>query len=323
MTELVAVVGDRGRLRDTVRYVLQEARDADQYESVSVGFLIPVGIGPDALPRPAAEALATRVRTLAETVHPGTPAVDVKLVSVTGTDAIARAGTLVDAVPAGPARIVLMPELVEFDPEVVESAVARRAREGISVARAPVGRRIARPPLTLPRATSRLIATFGVSFAFYLSLGDPTSPYDLATGVLSAGIVATILSRVAFERGPSVRSLASAARACLFLPYLLYAVVRANLAMAAVVLNPRLPIHPSIVRVPAPEPRVGRALLANSITLTPGTLTVDVVDDELVVHALTSRSRADLEAGRLARAVSFVVGPPAAPASAAREGDRR
>jgi multicomponent Na+:H+ antiporter subunit E len=177
--------------------------------------------------------------------------------------------------------------------------------------------------LTLPRTAPRAIATFGLSLAFYLSLGDPTSPFDLVTGLLSAGVVATVLSRVAFESEPSGRSLTSALRACLFLPYLLYAVVRANLAMAAVVLDPRLPIDPSIVRVPAPEGRVGRALLANSITLTPGTLTVDVVGDELVVHALTRRSKADLEAGRLARAVSFVVGTPVAPATATREGDRR
>jgi multicomponent Na+:H+ antiporter subunit E len=153
-----------------------------------------------------------------------------------------------------------------------------------------------------------VLATFGLSLSFYLSLGDPTSAFDVATGALSAGLVTAVLSRTVFEDDPSVRTLASALRACLFLPYLLYAVVRANLAMAAVVLDPRLPIDPSVVRVPAPEGRIGRALLANSITLTPGTLTVDVVDDELVVHALTRRSRVDLHAGRLVRAVSLVVG---------------
>jgi multicomponent Na+:H+ antiporter subunit E len=308
MEELIAVVGDRGRLRDTVRYVLQEAREAAQYEPVPVRFLVPVGTGPDCLPRPAATALATRIGRLADAEAPGYRTVVTELVTITGVDPDDRAEMLVNAVPASTSRIVLMPGLAHFDPEVVESALARRAREDVAVERAPIGRRIVRPPLALSLTPSRAIATLGLSLAFYLSLGDPTSAFDVITGALSAGLVAAILSRVAFESDPSARSLASVLRACLFLPYLLYAVVRANLAMAAVVLDPRLPIDPSIVRVPAPEGRVGQALLANSITLTPGTLTVDVVDDELVVHALTRRSRADLEAGRLARAVSFVVG---------------
>jgi len=308
MTELVAVVGERGRLGDTVRYVLQEAREAARSDSDRVRFLIPVGGGPDGLPRPAAEALAARVETLADADAPSAPAVVTAFAAVVGANADARAESLVDAVPADASRIVLMPELAEFDPAVVEGALARRAREGVSIDRAPVGRRIVRPPLALSRTAPRVLATFGLSLSFYLSLGDPTSAFDVATGVLSAGLVTAVLSRTVFEDEPSVRTLASALRACLFLPYLLYAVVRANLAMAAVVLDPRLPIDPSVVRVPAPEGRIGRALLANSITLTPGTLTVDVVDDELVVHALTRRSRVDLVAGGLVRAVSLVVG---------------
>jgi multicomponent Na+:H+ antiporter subunit E len=125
---------------------------------------------------------------------------------------------------------------------------------------------------------------------------------------VSAVVVALILGRSTFENDPSTASLGRALRAIVFLPYLLAAVVRANVSMAAVVLDPRLPIDPGVVRIPAPSDRVARALLANSITLTPGTLTVDVVDDELVVHTLTAESEAALQAGALTRAVSFVVG---------------
>jgi multicomponent Na+:H+ antiporter subunit E len=85
------------------------------------------------------------------------------------------------------------------------------------------------------------------------------------------------------------------------------------------VLHPGLPIEPSVVRIPAPEGRVARALLANSITLTPGTLTVDLTDDELVVHALTAGSRVDLESGTLARAVAFVTEGRRGPTSKAPE----
>ena len=158
-----------------------------------------------------------------------------------------------------------------------------------------------------PRAV-RLGSTAAISFGFYLALGDPTDSFDLATGIVSAAVVAVVLGGVTFERTPSVATLGTVLRAAVFVPVLLAAVVRSNLALTAVVLDPRLPVEPSVVRIPAPETRLARALLANSITLTPGTLTLDVVDDELVVHALTETSRTELLEGSLVRWVAFVTG---------------
>jgi multicomponent Na+:H+ antiporter subunit E len=168
--------------------------------------------------------------------------------------------------------------------------------------------RVAAPARSRVGALARAGGTAAVAFGFYLALGDPTDPFDLVTGLASAVVVAAVLGRVTFERSPSVTTLVTIGRAAVFLPGLLVAVVRSNLALAAVVLDPRLPIDPAVVRVPAPEGAVARALLANSITLTPGTLTVDVTDDELVVHTLTAESRADLEAGSLQRTVAAVCG---------------
>jgi multicomponent Na+:H+ antiporter subunit E len=166
--------------------------------------------------------------------------------------------------------------------------------------------------VTLPASGRRAGVTFLVAFGFYLVLGDPTKLFDVVTGLLSAGLVALVLARVAFESTPTTASLGRIVRALGYIPYLLVEVVRANLAVAWVVLHPELPIDPRVVRVPAPESRIAQALLANSITLTPGTLTVDVVDDELVVHALTAGTREELEQGSLARAVAFVMGGRAA-----------
>lgn len=164
-------------------------------------------------------------------------------------------------------------------------------------------------------AATRAAATALVAFGFYLALGDPTAPFDLATGAVSAVVVGAVLGRVAFERTPSVATVGAFVRATVFLPVLLVAVVQANLSLVRVVLDPDLPIDPAMVRIPAPEHAFARALLANSITLTPGTLTVDLVGDELVVHALTRASRADLETGSLARAVAFVVDGTGGPAT--------
>jgi multicomponent Na+:H+ antiporter subunit E len=97
------------------------------------------------------------------------------------------------------------------------------------------------------------------------------------------------------------------ARRVLYVPYLLWEIAKANLAIAYVVLHPSLPIDPEMVEFDA---AVWSALavttLANSITLTPGTLTVDVTQRHFTVHTLTPSSREDLFAGSLERAVRLV-----------------
>ena len=61
--------------------------------------------------------------------------------------------------------------------------------------------------------------------------------------------------------------------------------MRANLDLAARVLAPSLPINPALVEINTElKSPLGKLLLANTITLTPGTLTVDVVDNRLLVH---------------------------------------
>jgi multicomponent Na+:H+ antiporter subunit E len=272
--------------------------------SVEVLLLVPTD---DASTGPALESVRAHVEEAVGEFATRVTAVT-EPVQLPAGDAAARAAALAERLPAATERVVLGPSLVALDPATVSVALADRGRTAVSVERARAGRRVARPPVATPVTVPRVVALFGLSFAFYLALGDPTSAFDLVTGAASAAVVTVVLSTVVFERAPSAASPVRLLRAAVFLPYLLWAVLRANLGMAAVVLDPRLPIEPRVVRVPAPGGRVSQALLANSITLTPGTLTVDVVDDELVVHTLTAGSRRDLEAGGLARAVSWVVG---------------
>lgn len=75
-------------------------------------------------------------------------------------------------------------------------------------------------------------------------------------------------------------------------------IVKANIDIAKVVLNPKLPINPQIVtfRRPMDNP-LAHVTLANSITLTPGTVTVDVEGDLYVIHALTDGAAEGLEGG--------------------------
>ena len=69
--------------------------------------------------------------------------------------------------------------------------------------------------------------------------------------------------------------------------------VKSNIAVIARVLGPRHAIDPAMVTVKTKaRTELGKALFANSITLTPGTVTVDVDGDELKVHALVRESAA-------------------------------
>lgn len=74
----------------------------------------------------------------------------------------------------------------------------------------------------------------------------------------------------------------------LYILWLLKELVKANIDVALIVLNPKMPISPQITTFKKSMPNpVAHAVLANSITLTPGTITVDVQDDLYTIHALT------------------------------------
>ena len=78
-------------------------------------------------------------------------------------------------------------------------------------------------------------------------------------------------------------------RCVVYLPWLLGQIVLSSLQVAYVVLHPKMPIQPRCIRFQTPLPHtLARLTLATSITLTPGTITLDVQDDAFVVHALTA-----------------------------------
>lgn len=173
--------------------------------------------------------------------------------------------------------------------------------------------------LTWPTGTPQRLTVFVVSFEFYLLLGDLTA-FDVVTGAVSALVVVMVLDHVAFASPPTRATAGRVLRAVLFLPYLLGEAVVANLAIARVLVSPSLPIESSTTTVEVSGASdLERAVLANAVSLTPGTLTVDVRGEQFVVHTLTPASRTDLLSGRMVRAVRFVFGRSAA--GTGRHGD--
>ncbi len=73
-----------------------------------------------------------------------------------------------------------------------------------------------------------------------------------------------------------------------YIGILLVEIVKANIDVALIVLNPSLPIQPQFVSVPMMlKNDVVKVIYGNFVTLTPGTLTVDIKEDEFIIHALT------------------------------------
>lgn len=72
--------------------------------------------------------------------------------------------------------------------------------------------------------------------------------------------------------------------------------VKANLNMAKIVLTPSLPISPKVLKLKTElKSPIAKAILANSITLTPGTISVELVDDSLFIHVVEGDKVANIE----------------------------
>jgi len=143
-----------------------------------------------------------------------------------------------------------------------------------------------------------------VLFGVWMLWSGHTEPLLISLGVVSTVSVVAVCRRMGLIDEETV-PLRLPLRAPIFLPWLLWQVVKANVDVARRILDPRLPIRPELIRVRAGQrDDLGRAIYANSITLTPGTVSVGVEEDEIVVHALTREAAEGLETGEMDRRVT-------------------
>jgi multicomponent Na+:H+ antiporter subunit E len=111
------------------------------------------------------------------------------------------------------------------------------------------------------------------------------APADLVVGLFFAVIVGTFLSTFYPTEVYKVFDPRRWFWLACYLPYFLYYCIKANLDVAYRVLHPDVPIRPGIVKVRTSlVSEMGRTFLANSITLTPGTLCVDIRGEDLYIH---------------------------------------
>lgn len=143
-------------------------------------------------------------------------------------------------------------------------------------------------------------------YAFWLLLSGHYSPFLLGAGAVAAVVIAFAGRSFGYadKEGHPVELILAGLR---YWPWLLVEIAKSSLEVSRVIVSPSLPISPRIARVKAgPDSAVGMATYANSITLTPGTITIDADRHHhwVKVHALTSDGIAALEAGDMDRRVT-------------------
>ena len=149
----------------------------------------------------------------------------------------------------------------------------------------------------------RLLILFFLTTGLWLALSGHFEPLLLSLGLLSAAAVSFVSRRMGIidAEGQPLELMPGLLR---YAPWLAKEIVRACIDVAWRIVQPSLPIQPTIIRVPANQRTVtGRVSFANSITLTPGTISLDVLEKQIEVHALTAESAADLESGEMGKRV--------------------
>lgn len=135
-----------------------------------------------------------------------------------------------------------------------------------------------------------MLRAFGLGallFGFWLVLSGHYTPMLIGFGIGSTAFVVYLSLRMDVVDHEGL-PLQLGGRFWRYFPWLLKEILVANLHVARIILTPSLPISPILVHYKSSQKSdLGRALYANSITLTPGTITTGIKDDELEVHSLT------------------------------------
>lgn len=140
-------------------------------------------------------------------------------------------------------------------------------------------------------------------FVFWLAMSGELVPLLVGAGVLSA-VAAALMGRrmsvIDAEGAPFRFGLG----ALTYWPWLIREIAKSAWGVTKIIADPRLPISPTLVRVKTGQKTaVGRVVYANSITLTPGTISIELAGDEILVHALTHAGAEDLQSGGMDRRV--------------------
>lgn len=140
----------------------------------------------------------------------------------------------------------------------------------------------------------------------WLGISGVYKPLLFMLGAASVGFVVWVSVRmdvVGVEHNPILYSW----RLPVYWAWLLWQIVKANVEVAIAALIPQRKVRPSVFHVPMNlRSAVGKVTYANSITLTPGTVTLLLEQDSVEVHALLTSSAEGIKSGQMERKVAWL-----------------
>lgn len=154
----------------------------------------------------------------------------------------------------------------------------------------------------------RYIVIFLILFAHWVIWSGMLDAFHLALGVISCGIVTFMSHDLLFKRETfTFKQFTEVFRFALYIPWLIYQIILSNIHVAKLVLNPELPIDPKFIWYKSSlKTELSLTTFSNSITLTPGTITADIVDGQYYVHCLDQKVADDLMSGDMEKKVAHV-----------------
>jgi len=137
----------------------------------------------------------------------------------------------------------------------------------------------------------RYVAIFILALIFWFLITFRFTVSNLVVGSVAAILCSAVFSKYYFHNVYKFLQPHRYFWFCVYLVLFIWACIKANLDVAYRVLHPAMPIKPGIVKVKTTlKSNFAKTLLANSITMTPGTITVDIIDDDFFIHWIYVRS---------------------------------
>ncbi len=151
------------------------------------------------------------------------------------------------------------------------------------------------------KSLSRWLYTAIIFFIIWIALVGTIRWDELVTGAAVSIILAIFTAHIFTTEGLSNLSPKKVICGIIyFFPYLIWQMIKANLDVAYRVIHPKRPINPGIVKVKTKmHSDLAKTIVANSITLTPGTFTLDVRGDEMYIHWIDVKTQDVEEASEM------------------------
>lgn len=153
------------------------------------------------------------------------------------------------------------------------------------------------------------VLTAIIMFVFWMLLSGEFSFIIILSGIISSLLVSYMSHDLLIGKADIKLGMTRIVRFIKYLPWLLWQIALSNFDLVYRTLHPRMPIAPRVISFKNKyKTEMGMVILANSITLTPGTVTIEVNKDEFIVHAIAKKPAENLIAGKMQAKVKSIEG---------------